>query len=77
VKIYLRSEQRRPDPPPLETDDRPVVWVGVAVWALLLVLALIFHDRLVRDGHGWWVWTPVTGIVLGLFGLRYISRRKR
>lgn len=77
MKIYLRSSERRPDPEPLETDDRPVVWLGIAVWLVLLVLAVAFRDRLADDGHGWWVWTPVVGIALGLAGLRTISRRTR
>jgi Protein of unknown function (DUF2530) len=75
VKIYLRSNERRPDPPPLQTDDRQVVLIGTAVWTVLLVLAVIFHDRLAADGRGWWVWTPVVGIALGLYGLRYLRRQ--
>lgn len=77
MKIYLRSSERRPDPEPLETDDRPVVWAGIVVWVVLLVLAVVFRDRLADDGHGWWVWTPVVGIALGALGLRTVSRRRR
>lgn len=77
MRIYLRSSERRPDPAPLETDDRPVVWAGIAVWVVLLVLAVVFHDRLVEDGRGWWVWTPVVGIALGALGLRTVTRRLR
>ena len=77
MKIYLRSSERRPDPEPLETDDRPAVWAGIVVWAVLLVLAVVFHDRLAADGRGWWVWTPVVGIALGALGLRTVSRRRR
>lgn len=75
MKIYLRSNERRPDPPPLQTDDRQVVLIGTAVWTVLLVLAVIFHDRLAADGRGWWVWTPVVGIALGLYGLRHLRRQ--
>ena len=75
MKIYLRSNERRPDPPPLQTDDRQVVLIGTAAWTVLLVLAVIFHDRLAADGRGWWVWTPVVGIALGLYGLRYLRRQ--
>ena len=75
MKIYLRSNERRPDPPPLQTDDRQVVLIGTAVWTVLLVLAVIFHDRLAADDRGWWVWTPVVGIALGLYGLRYLRRQ--
>ncbi len=68
---------RRPDPEPLRTDDRGAVLVGTVVWAVLLVVALVERDRLEADGNGWWVWTPVVGIALGLLGLRVVSRRHR
>jgi hypothetical protein len=75
MRLYVRSRQRRPDPAPLLTDDRATVLVGTAVWVVLLVAALIWHGRLSADGHGWWVWTPVAGIALGLYGLRYLRKR--
>jgi hypothetical protein len=75
VRLYLRSSERRPDPPPLRTDDRRTVTVGIAVWAVLGVAAVIFHDRLAGAGYGWAVWTPPAGIVLGLLGLLYIRDR--
>lgn len=77
MRLTPRPDERRPDPPPLDTDDRKAVLVGTAVWAVLLVLALVFRDRLAADGHGWWVWTPVVGIALGLYGLRVVARRRR
>jgi hypothetical protein len=77
VRLYLRSADRRPDPPPLLTDDRATVLFGMVVWAVLLVAALVFRDRLDADGHGWWVWTPAVGIVLGMYGLYYLHRRDR
>ncbi|NLT57228.1 MAG: DUF2530 domain-containing protein [Actinomycetales bacterium] len=62
-------ERRRPDPEPLDTDPRPAVRLGIGVWVVLLGLALVFHDRLTEDGNGWWVWTAVSGALLGLLGL--------
>jgi hypothetical protein len=76
VRLYLRSTDRRPDPPPLETNDRAVVLFGIVVWAVLLVIALVMYSHLEAEGRGWWVWTPVVAIVLGLYGLRYIRRRE-
>lgn len=75
MRLYLRSADRRPDPPPLRTNDRAVILAGLAVWAVLLAAALALHSRLVADGRGWWMWTPVAGIVLGLYGLRYVRKR--
>jgi len=77
MRLYLRSSQRRPDPPPLVTDDRTPVLIGIAVWAVLLVPAVLFRGRLQDAGHGWWVWTPVAGIVLGCMGLWYLRRHAR
>lgn len=75
MRLYLRSGDRRPDPAPLPTDDRRVVLVGTAIWAALFVVALIARPALVDRGHGWWVWTPLVGVALGLYGLRYLRRR--
>ena len=75
MRLYLRSADRRPDPAPPQTDDRRVVIVGILVWAVLLVAALVAHRALADSGRGWWVWTPVAGIALGLYGLRYLRGR--
>jgi Protein of unknown function (DUF2530) len=67
---------RRPDPEPLRSDDRRVVLVGTAAWAVLLLLAGVARSTLVAQGRGWWLWTPVAGVLLGLYGLRAIRRRR-
>jgi hypothetical protein len=59
----------------MQTNDRAVVRFGTGVWAVLLVVAIVLHGRLAEQGRGWWVWTPVAAIALGLYGLRYIERR--
>lgn len=77
MRLTPRPGERRPDPPPLATDDARTVIVGTVVWGVLLVLALLFRGWLADTGRGWWVWTPVVGIALGLYGLRYLARRRR
>jgi hypothetical protein len=74
VRLYLRSQDRRPDPPPLPTNDRATVLVGMAAWAVLWVAALLFHGPLADSGRSWWIWTPPAAIVLGALGLAYIHR---
>jgi hypothetical protein len=75
VRLYLRPEERRPDPEPLRTDDRKAVLVGIGVWALLLAGCLVGRDDLVAAGRGWWLWSCVCGVGLGLVGLAYLHRR--
>jgi uncharacterized protein DUF2530 len=77
VRLYQRSADRRPDPPPLATDDRTTVLVGIGVWLVALVVALLMHGRLADEGRTWWIWTAVTGAVLGLVGLAYLRRHGR
>jgi hypothetical protein len=77
VHLYQRSADRRPDPEPLRTDDRVVVIAGIVIWSLLLGGFVLARGTLAEQGRGWWVWTPVVGIALGLLGLRYLSRTSR
>jgi hypothetical protein len=53
-----------------------VTAVGTAGWAVALVVLLIVRDSL-PAGSRWWVWTCVTGLVMGLFGLWYVPVVKR
>ena len=70
-----RAAQPSP-PPPLEANDQVVIWVGTAGWAVALVVLLVIRDSLPADQR-WWIWTCVTGLAMGLFGLWYVPRLKR
>lgn len=54
--------------------QRPPVVVGTVIWAVLLVLAWAGHGELAADGRGWWVWTCLAGVVLGILGYSYLQR---
>lgn len=58
-------------PPPLEGNDRQIAAIGAAVWAVALIVVVALRDHLPR-GSGWWIWTCVAGVGLGLFGVAYI-----
>lgn len=69
---------RRPDPPPLDTDDRPLVVAGMVLWAVaFVVLVVFFRDDLHRHHASYWIWSCLIGIGLGLYALRFVSRRQR
>jgi hypothetical protein len=71
------SEPGRPiPPPPLEANDQLVAGSITAGWAVALIVLLIVRSSLPGDAR-WWIWTCVTGLVMGLFGLWYVPRLKR
>jgi predicted phage tail protein len=76
VRLWLRDDERRPDPVPVITDDRTAVLVGLVLWAVALVVVLIVAGAL-GAALGLWLWTVGVGIVLGLIGLVYLSVTRR
>jgi hypothetical protein len=60
--------------PPLEGNDTLVTASLTVAWTVALVVLLIVgppgRDR-------WWIWTCVTGVGLGVFGLCYVPFLKR
>jgi hypothetical protein len=76
VRIWLKDSERKPDPQPVKTDDRKVVLVGLVLWLLALVGLLIFVRPLLDGGNGFWLWTVVVGIAIGLMGLVYTTWRQ-
>jgi ABC-type nickel/cobalt efflux system permease component RcnA len=71
------NEPGRPTPPPpLEANDQLVTASITAGWAVALIVLVIVRSSLPADAR-WWLWTCVTGLVMGLFGLWYVPRLKR
>lgn len=67
---------RRPDPPPLETDDVHVVAVGTGLWAIGLVVLAVLAVSGAVEVQGWWLVMCAVGVLLGLVGVRYCQRRR-
>ncbi|TDD61245.1 DUF2530 domain-containing protein [Actinomadura darangshiensis] len=65
------SPPRRPDPPPIESNDVHASAAGAIAFAVALVVLLIVG---LPSDDRWWLWVCGVGIVIGLFGMWYIPR---
>ena len=68
------SRPRRPDPPPLQTNDVLVAVVGTVAWAIALVVLLFVG---LPEADRWWLWVCVGGLAIGLYGIWFIPRQHR
>jgi hypothetical protein len=70
------SSTRRPTPAPLEANDQLVTGVISAGWTVALITLLAVRTD-IPAADRWWIWTCVTGLGLGVFGLLYVPHLKR
>ena len=77
MRLWLKDSERRPDPAPVQTDDRKAFLVGIAGWVLGLAVFIVLLPTLTADGHTWWLWTCVAGLVIGLIGLLWTHWRQK
>jgi len=70
IRFLLKDGERRPDPEPVQTDDRKAALVGLSLWIIAFVVAMVMGPALPFD-FGLVFWTCIAGIVIGLIGLAY------
>lgn len=76
MRLWLRDSERRPDPRPVQTDDRIPIGVGTGAWIIALVV-LVLNGPAVDGWSDQWLVTCIVGILLGPLGLLYSIRRRR
>lgn len=69
------ADRGRPEPEPLELDLRAVILVGMAVWAAVLLVAVVVTVLGAATGH--LVPICLAGLALGCLGLLWVRRRRR
>jgi len=68
--------RRQAEIQPVDVDGIKAVSVGLILWSIAFVVLAFYKDRLDARGQGWWLWTCLAGIGLGLLGLTYCRRRR-
>ena len=61
------------DPQPLASDTARILEIGMSLWIVALVVALLV-PALHQGDRSWWPWTCVAGIVGGGLALGYVRR---
>ncbi|MDQ0893044.1 DUF2530 domain-containing protein [Agromyces ramosus] len=77
MRFWLSEDERRPDPVPARADARKAVVAGTVVWALALVLGLMFRASLIDAGFGWFIPASIAGVVLGVLGFVVVQLSRR
>ena len=65
----------KPELAPLAVDGVCEVKIGTAIWAIALVLSLIFRAQLESQGFSGVFQICLAGVILGLLGQIYTRRR--
>jgi hypothetical protein len=65
-----------PELKPLDVDGVRTVAIITVLWAVAFVVLAFFRSQLDEDGRGWWLWTCLAGVGLGLLGLEYCRKRR-
>ncbi|MEL4503778.1 DUF2530 domain-containing protein [Luteococcus sp. H138] len=62
---------------PLDEDGVTVAKIGTALWLVATLALWLRLDVLASNGQQWWLWVGVSGVLLGLVGIWWCSRRRR
>jgi len=77
MRLWLRDSERKPDPAPVQTDDRKAILVGLVLWVVALVLLLVFVGPVFTGSSSWLTWTAIIGCALGVLGLVILQFKRR
>jgi hypothetical protein len=70
------AESGPPDVRPLDVDGVRTVAIVTVFWGVAFVLLAFRQGALNDAGRGWWMWTCLAGVGLGLLGLEYCRKRR-
>lgn len=76
-----RRSQEAPDVEPdqiqpVDVDGVRVIAILTIGWAVAFVVLAFAINWLDSNGRGWWLWTCLAGVGLGLLGLEYTRKRR-
>lgn len=61
---------------PVDADGVMASQLGTAAFGLLTIVAWWFRDALEQRGDAWWLWTCLTGFLIGVAIVAFTRRRR-
>lgn len=77
MRILLRDSERRPDPPPVVTDDRKAMLTGLLLWLIAAGVVLVAVNPVDPDTGATALRCIGAGVALGVIGLGYTQLMRR
>ena len=62
---------------PIQITGILAVQLGTLAWMMTLIVLLFSRSWLIETNRTHWIWISVSGIILGLLGYRYSTRRAK
>ena len=75
MRWIAKDSERKPDPEPIKGTARVAVLIGMACFAVALVLILVFYSQIQSPNKVWYPYTCVVGLLLGLFAYFRVGNR--
>lgn len=77
TEIEIRGTTHRvAEVQPMDLDGVRTMTVGTVLWGFGAAALLPFLGKLEEQGRGWWFWTAIAGLGLGLMGIEYCLVRR-
>jgi CDP-diglyceride synthetase len=75
MKFFVKDSERRPDPAPVKSNSQIAIFVGMAFFAIALIVILIGYDSITNEHKIWYPYTCMVGLVLGVVALFRTNNR--
>ena len=75
MRWIAKDSERKPDPAPISGTAKYAVLIGMAAFAIALVVILVFYNEISNPHKIWYPYTCVAGLLLGVFALFRVGNR--